>query len=48
LKRAQEVRQVADYTGESVDLALGSWVVEQSGLFIKEMRTALRIDSPKS
>lgn len=46
LNRAQEIRQVADYTGESVDLTLATWVVEQSRLFIEEMRTAFRIDAP--
>lgn len=46
LNRAQEIRQVADYTGESVDKALASWVVGQSHLFIEEMRDRFRIDIP--
>ncbi len=48
LNRAQEIRQVADYTGENVDMALASWVVGQSRLFIEEMRTTFRIDASKS
>jgi uncharacterized protein (UPF0332 family) len=47
LNRAQEIRQVADYTSENVDMALASWVVEQSQRFIEEMRATFQIDVPK-
>ena len=43
LNRAQEIRQVADYTGDSVDMELATWVVEQSGLFIQAIRAAYQI-----
>jgi uncharacterized protein (UPF0332 family) len=47
LNRAQEIRQVADYTGENVDVAVAFWAVEQAGLFIEEMRTTFRIAAPE-
>ena len=46
LNRAQEIRQVADYTGENVDEELASWVVEQSRRFIEAMQTAFHIGEP--
>ncbi|GAB5098152.1 HEPN domain-containing protein [Caballeronia sp. HLA56] len=46
LNRAQEIRQVADYTGDSVDMELATWVVEQSGLFIQAIRAVYQIDAP--
>lgn len=48
LNRAQEIRQVADYTGESVDTELAAWVVEQSRAFIHTIQTSFRIDAPES
>lgn len=47
LNRAQEIRQVADYTGENVEIAVASWVVEQARLFIEEMQGTFRIDVPE-
>ncbi|WP_350030201.1 HEPN domain-containing protein [Caballeronia sp. GAWG1-1] len=47
LNRAQEIRQVADYTGNSVDTELATWVVEQSGLFIQAIQAVYRIDAPR-
>jgi uncharacterized protein (UPF0332 family) len=38
LNRAQEIRQVADYTGDKVSAELAAWVVEQSALFIQAMQ----------
>lgn len=46
LNRAQEIRQVADYTGENVDEELALWVVEQSERFIEAMQTAFHIGEP--
>lgn len=47
LNRAQEIRQVADYTGENVETAVASWAVEQARLFIHEMQTTFGIDVSK-
>jgi uncharacterized protein (UPF0332 family) len=47
LNRAQEIRQVADYTGDSVDMELAAWVVEQSRVFIHTIQTRFRLDAPE-
>ena len=44
LNRAQEIRQVADYTGDNVEMELAAWVVEQSRLFIQAIQAAFQID----
>ncbi|SAK97087.1 HEPN domain protein [Caballeronia pedi] len=45
LNRAQEIRQAADYTGDSVDLELATWVVEQSRLFLQALQADFQIDA---
>ncbi|CAB3773415.1 HEPN domain-containing protein [Paraburkholderia humisilvae] len=47
LNRAQEIRQVADYTGDGVDMELAAWVVEQSRMFIQAIRAGFQIDAPE-
>lgn len=47
LNRAQEIRQVADYTGDSVDMELATCVVEQSRLFIQAIQAGFQIDAPE-
>lgn len=34
LNRAEEIRLVADYKGESVDHEIATWTVEQAGVFV--------------
>lgn len=38
LNRALEIRLIADYTDDVVDLALARWVVTESGTFVAAMR----------
>lgn len=38
LNRAHEVRLVADYSGDLVDLQQATWVVETAAMFVDEMR----------
>ena len=38
LNRAHEIRLIADYTGDLVDIDLAAWVVEQSAQFVEAMR----------
>lgn len=40
LNRAQEIRQVADYKGDSVEASDAQLIVEQAASFIAAMRTA--------
>lgn len=46
LKRAEEVRLVADYKGDSVEFEDASEMVKQSAIFVDAMRTGLML--PKS
>lgn len=38
LTRAHEIRLVADYTGDLVDIDLATWVVDQAGHFVDAVR----------
>lgn len=40
LNRAHEIRQIADYTGDSVELADASLLVQQAEVFVAAMRNA--------
>lgn len=38
LDRAHEIRLIADYTGDLVDIGLAAWMVEQSAQFVEATR----------
>lgn len=44
MKRAEEVRLVADYKGDSVELADAREMVEQAEIFVEAMRTTFMLD----
>lgn len=44
LNRALELRQLADYTGESIELAEASALVEQAQRFVQAVRQAIPVD----
>ena len=46
LNRAEEIRLVADYKGESVDRAHAAWAVTQAAEFIEAMQQAFPGDQP--
>lgn len=48
LNRAHEIRQVADYNGDSVDLADAKDMVEQAEIFVAAMRTEFAPESRRS
>ena len=46
LNRAEEIRLVADYKGETVDRKHAAWAVAQATTFVHAMREAVNGDSP--
>ena len=46
LKRAEEIRLVADYKGDSVELEDAREIVEQAELFVEAIRNALMPGHP--
>lgn len=44
--RAEEIRLVADYKGETVDQKHAAWAVAQASAFVHAMREAVNGDSP--
>jgi uncharacterized protein (UPF0332 family) len=46
LNRAEEIRLIADYKGETVDRKHAAWAVAQATTFVQAMREAVNGDSP--
>jgi uncharacterized protein (UPF0332 family) len=46
LNKVEDLRLIADYKGDSIELEKAMWAVEQAGLFVQEMRDLVR-DKPR-